>query len=76
MTMKLNFQEIGIGCGQNFILIKNIMDFYMHYLMDYQILYQLLLNFFLFILNKKEKKNLFQRDSWIYNASMGKSSSL
>ena len=25
MKKKLNFHETGIGCGQNFILIKNIM---------------------------------------------------
>ena len=31
LTLKWNFQEIGIGCGQNFISIKNIMDIFIHY---------------------------------------------
>ena len=59
-AQKLNFQEIGIGYGQNFILIKNIMDF-LCFLKGFPNFYQLILNFYFIILINIKKKNLLQR---------------
>ena len=73
--MKWNSQEIGIGCGLNFILIKNIMDLSISISTSGNLFSAIIKVFWHFILfNKKERKIYFQRLSGLINSILGKKS--
>ena len=73
--MKWNYLEIGIGCGQNFILIKNIMVIFIQYSQSVEISYlHFLRQFFTSLFLIKKRKIYFQRLSGIVNSVMGKKS--
>jgi hypothetical protein len=74
--MKLNFLEIGIGCGQSFILIKNTMDILMPYIKIFNNLISAKIKFFYyFITFNNYKKKIYQmRLSGLLNSMIGKKS--
>ena len=74
--MKLNFQEIGIGFGLNFTLIKKNYGFFKAMTECFPTYISSLFKYLFYFLVKNDfkKKIYFNRASGFYNALIGKSS--